>query len=178
MDLSSINSRGLCFFVVLLFVAWLLYSVGRHGWAWYQENNQQDRCQWRLKATKLWRCFSHTMMHLLRWFDIATWSQVCVLAILIIGNAVALSFKAATWTVIQKRAALLAVINLTPLCMGLTFGFPADLLYIERDSFAWFHRWMGRMFVIHSLLHSISAVSSTHRSVVKTPRCFLPMLVS
>jgi hypothetical protein len=60
------------FSAVLLFVAWLLYSVGRHGWAWCQEENQRYRYQWRIKATKLWWYVSQSLLRLLSWLDIAT----------------------------------------------------------------------------------------------------------
>jgi hypothetical protein len=61
------------FSVVLLFVAWLLYSVGRYGWAWCQKNNQRDRYQWRIKATKLCGYVSQSLLRLLSWLDIAIW---------------------------------------------------------------------------------------------------------
>ncbi|OQD77360.1 hypothetical protein PENANT_c110G04200, partial [Penicillium antarcticum] len=35
----------------------------------------------------------------------------------------------------------MAVINLVPLCTGISFGLPADLLHVDRQMLAWFHRW-------------------------------------
>ncbi|KAI2786997.1 hypothetical protein POX_f07350 [Penicillium oxalicum] len=77
---------------------------------------------------------------------------------------------------VQNRAGWLAVINIAPLCTGLNFGLPSDLFYVDRHSFAWFHRWTGRIFVFHSLLHGISAASRVHLSVVTSPRYLLPIL--
>ena len=175
--ISIPEAYALC--VALLFIAWLLYSVWRHGWSWCREEHRQDRRKWRLRLAKLWwRRFSYSMLQMLTWVDIPTWSQASVLAMMLAGNIVALSFRATSWTMVQNRAGWLAVINIAPLCTGLNFGLPSDLFYVDRHSFAWFHRWTGRIFVFHSLLHGISAASRVHLSVVTSPRYLLPILVS
>ncbi|KAJ5775847.1 uncharacterized protein N7511_000858 [Penicillium nucicola] len=79
--------------------------------------------------------------------------QALALAVMLAGNIVGLRLRAHSWVEVQKRAGSMAVINLVPLCTGISFGLPADLLHVDRQMLAWFHRWAGRICAIHSLLH-------------------------
>jgi hypothetical protein len=103
--------------------------------------------------------------------------QTSAILILLTANIIVLTYRAETWAAAQKRAGSLALIHIIPLCSGINFGFPADLLHFDRQDFAWFHRWVGRVCVIHSLLHGSLVVSIVKMSTLATPSRFIPMIV-
>ncbi|KAJ6136890.1 hypothetical protein N7497_012142 [Penicillium chrysogenum] len=76
-----------------------------------------------------------------------------VLTALVIANTIVISLHAPTWADVQRRAGCLAVTHLVPLCSGFSFSLPAHVYYVERDTFYWAHRWLGRICVLHCLLH-------------------------
>ncbi|OJZ79795.1 hypothetical protein ASPFODRAFT_54500, partial [Aspergillus luchuensis CBS 106.47] len=82
---------------------------------------------------------------LLQAIDIATALEAILVGVLLGANIVLLLVSAHGWADVQQRAAKLAVVNLLPLGMGLTFGLPAHLLGISRSAVAWSHRWVGQV---------------------------------
>ena len=82
-----------------------------------------------------------------------------------------------SWTEVQTKAGALAVIHFLPLCTGMSFSLPADLLHIDRQTFAWLHRWFGRLCVLQSLLHSSMLVSVARKSTLATSRYMVPLVV-
>ncbi|KAI2732829.1 hypothetical protein DTO013E5_10246 [Penicillium roqueforti] len=91
------------------------------------------------------------------------------------ANIFGLRFRTQSWTQAQKRAGSLAVINLIPLCSGVSFGLPADLLHVDRQMLAWFHRWVGRICVLHSILHGSLLVSIARTTTLASPRYAVPI---
>ena len=177
-NLSVPEVYGTC--AAILLASWLIYSSAVHIWFWTCER----RCllswhSWSSRLPGFWRriLFVH-LPNSFRWLDISTCWQALVLATLLAANILALRLRATSLMVVQKRAGSLAVINIAPLCTGLNFGFPADLLRIDRQSLGWFHRWMGRICVFHSLLHGIIIMSTTKTSILTTPRYLFPIIVS
>ncbi|KAJ5611987.1 hypothetical protein N7510_005181 [Penicillium lagena] len=65
---------------------------------------------------------------------------------------------------------------MTPLCLGINFGFPADVLHIDRQTLAWFHRWTGHICVLHSLLHGSFVVSNVRKSMPPNPNYIITIL--
>ncbi|KAI3094638.1 hypothetical protein CBS147333_9956 [Penicillium roqueforti] len=123
-----------------------------------------------------WRQFAY--VHLpkgMSWLDISQYRQALVLAVMLAANIVGLRLRTHSWTKAQKRAGSLAVINLIPLCTGVSFGFPADLLHVDRHMLAWFHRWVGRICVLHSLLHCLLLVSVARTTTLANPRYIVPI---
>ncbi|KAJ6038448.1 hypothetical protein N7460_008219 [Penicillium canescens] len=69
----------------------------------------------------------------------------------------------------------MAVINIVPLCTGISFGFSADLLHVDRQMLAWFHRWVGRICVLLSVLHCSLLVTVTRTMNLANPRHIVPI---
>jgi hypothetical protein len=124
------------------------------------------------------RCAGAQTPLLVRWLDMSTISELFLVMLLLAANALLLVFSTHRWADIQRRAANLAVFNLIPLCTGLTFGLPTHLLGISRSSFAWMHRWFGRMAVVHSLLHGASIIAGTDDAIHSLMHHRIPLLVS
>lgn len=101
-----------------------------------------------------------------------------MLTILLASNIVVLRLKTPTLAAVQRRAGSLAAVNIIPLCTGMNFGLPASLLCLNRHDLAWFHRWMGRICVLHSILHGSSLLTITKSSTLATPRYIIPIVVS
>lgn len=98
--------------------------------------------------------------------------------LLLAANCLLLTVSARHWGDIQRCAANLAVSNLIPLCIGLSFGRPTDLLGINRSSFACMPRWFGRMAVAHSLLHGGSIIVRADELILSLRRSRIALLVS
>ena len=62
------------------------------------------------------------------------------------------------WRQIQKRAALMAVVNMAPLCMGGRAPI-IDALNIPRNWYHMLHTWIGAVAVLEAVSHSIIALS-------------------
>lgn len=71
----------------------------------------------------------------------------------------------------------MAVINFVRLCTGISFGLPADLLHVDRQMLAWFHRRVGRICVLHSLLHCSLLVTVRTMNLANS-RYIVPIAVS
>lgn len=163
----------------LILATWLIYWIGRDVW----------RCVWRRrhvvfrhpfqsKIRRSWRRFAY--VHLpkgMTWLDVPKYRQALVLAVMLAANVFGLRFRTHSWTEAQKRAGSLAVINLIPLCTGVSFGLPADLLHVDRQMLAWFHRWVGRICVLHSILHGSLLVSVSRTTTLASPRYVVPIAV-
>ncbi|KAF3004643.1 hypothetical protein E8E15_000933 [Penicillium rubens] len=111
----------------------------------------------------------------LHWLDIPNYREALILAVMLAANIVSLRLRAHSWAEAQKRAGSLAVINLVPLCTGISFGLPADLLHVDRQMLAWFHRWIGRICVLHSLFHCSLLVAAARTMNLVTPRHIFPI---
>ncbi|GKZ63587.1 hypothetical protein AnigIFM49718_001211, partial [Aspergillus niger] len=110
-------------------------------------------------AASLGQRLGRELPWLLQTIDIATALEAILVGVLLGANIVLLLVSAHGWADVQQRAAKLAVVNLLPLGMGLTFGLPAHLLGISRSAVAWWHRWFGRVMAAHSLLHGAIAIA-------------------
>ncbi|EDP53668.1 hypothetical protein KXV52_005904 [Aspergillus fumigatus] len=124
------------------------------------------------------RCAGSQLPSLLRYLDMSTTSELFLVTLLLVANALLLVFSTHRWVDIQRRAANLAVYNLLPLCTGLTFGLPTHLLGINRSSFAWMHRWFGRMAVTHSLVHGASIIAGADDAIYTLRRHRVPLLAA
>lgn len=171
-ELYSIGAA--CFLVI-----WLFYWLGNDIclWIWRHRHG----LSWRAANAKIpgpWQrlLFIH-LPNSLRWLDISSYSQVLAVALLVAGNIFGVCFRTHSWTEAQRKAGALAVIHSLPLCTGITFGLPADLLHIDRQTFAWLHRWFGRLCVLQSLLHSSMLVSIARTSALDTSRYRVPLVV-
>ncbi|CAG8340362.1 unnamed protein product [Penicillium salamii] len=111
------------------------------------------------------------------WLGIPKYRQALVLEVMLAVNVFGLRFRAHTWMETQKRAGSLAVINLIPLCTGMSFGLPADLLHVDRHILARFHRWVGCICVFHSVLHGSLLVSVARTTAPANPRYVAPIAV-
>ncbi|OQE57509.1 hypothetical protein PENNAL_c0396G00313, partial [Penicillium nalgiovense] len=111
----------------------------------------------------------------LQWLDIPSYLQGGVLAVLVIANIIVISLHARTWADVQKRAGCLAVTHLVPLCSGFSFSLPAHVYYVGRDTFYWAHRWLGRICVLHCLLHG-SVLGANARNTSHGARLVIPLL--
>ncbi|CAG7961244.1 unnamed protein product, partial [Penicillium salamii] len=135
------DTFGLCGLLAL--VCWICCSLGRRF----------RHLPLRLQQVS-WRSFFQAPTPgVLQWLDIPTYLQGGVLTVLLIVNIIVISLHAWTWADLQKRAGCLAVTHLVPLCSGFSFSLPAHVYYVERDTFYWAHRWLGRICVLHCLLH-------------------------
>lgn len=165
---------------VLVISAWLLCAIARHVWLWVQSKcNRNLWCSIHLHLPRQWKYLLFVSIpRVFSWLDIATFHQAIVVSILFATNLVALTLGADSWATTQRRAGSLAVIHMIPLCTGFNFGFPANLLLLDRQAFAWVHRWIGRLFLIHSILHGSLIVSSHGSPLLATPQYILPITVS
>ncbi|OGE46469.1 hypothetical protein PENARI_c242G12223, partial [Penicillium arizonense] len=112
---------------------------------------------------------------MLQWLDIPSYLQGGVLAALVIANIIAISLHAQTWADVQKRAGCLAVTHLVPLCSGFSFSLPAHVFRIERGTLQWAHRWLGRICVLHCLLHG-SVLGTVARNTSLGASLVIPLL--
>ncbi|KAJ5253731.1 hypothetical protein N7524_010911 [Penicillium chrysogenum] len=123
-----------------------------------------------------WRSFFQAPTPgLLQWLDIPSYLQGGVLTVLLIANIIVISLHARTWADVQKRAGCLAVTHLVPLCSGFSFSLPAHVYYVEQDTFYWAHRWLGRICVLHCLLHG-SVLGANARNTSLGAPIAIPLL--
>ncbi|KAJ6168123.1 hypothetical protein N7497_000966 [Penicillium chrysogenum] len=161
---ASIHDKfGICGILALL--CWMSYSLGRRF----------SHLPLRLQQVS-WRSFFQAPTPgLLQWLDIPSYLQGGVLTVLLIANIIVISLHARTWADVQKRAGCLAVTHLVPLCSGFSFSLPAHVYYVERDTFYWAHRWLGRICVLHCLLHG-SVLGANARNTSLGPPLAIPLL--
>ncbi|OGE46196.1 hypothetical protein PENARI_c347G12376, partial [Penicillium arizonense] len=130
----------------------------------------------RLQHAVSWRRFFQAPTPgMLQWLDIPSYLQGGVLAALVIVNIIAISLHARTWADVQKRAGCLAVTHLVPLCSGFSFSLPAHVFRIERGTLQWAHRWLGRICVLHCLLHG-SVLGTVARNTSLGASLVIPLL--
>ncbi|KAJ5858268.1 hypothetical protein N7534_003545 [Penicillium rubens] len=161
---ASIHDRfGICGILALL--CWMSYSLGRRF----------SHLPLRLQQVS-WRSFFQAPTPgLLQWLDILSYLQGGVLTVLLIANIIVISLHARTWADVQKRAGCLAVTHLVPLCSGFSFSLPAHVYYVEGDTFYWAHRWLGRICVLHCLLHG-SVLGANARNTSLGAPLAIPLL--
>ena len=162
---ASIHDKfGICGILTLL--CWMCYSLGRRF----------SHLPLRLQQVS-WRSFFQAPTPgLLQWLDIPSYLQGGVLTVLLIANIIVISLHARTWADVQKRAGCLAVTHLVPLCSGFSFSLPAHVYYVEGDTFYWAHRWLGRICVLHCLLHG-SVLGANARNTSLGAPIAIPLLV-
>ncbi|KAJ5277818.1 hypothetical protein N7524_003971 [Penicillium chrysogenum] len=157
------DTFGLCGLLAL--VCWICCSLGRRF----------RHLPLRLQQVS-WRSFFQAPTPgVLQWLDIPTYLQGGVLTALVIANTIVISLHAQTWVDVQRRAGCLAVTHLVPLCSGFSFSLPAHVYYVERDTFYWAHRWLGRICVLHCLLHG-SVLGANARNKSHGARLAIPLL--
>lgn len=179
-QLSGLSITELYGLVAALLVAiWLLYTFGRHVWLWaWKRRYSISLHSIGSNLPKAWRCFLYVHLPgVFRHLDIADFHQIFTLTTLFTANMVASTYRADSWTTAQRRAGSLAVIHVIPLCLGINFGFPADLLHLDRQIMTWFHRWIGRICVLHALFHGSLVVSIARIVTLAIPSHFIPMIV-
>lgn len=89
---------------------------------------------------------------------------------LVIANIIAVSFQVRSRAELQKRAGCLAVTHLIPLCSGFSFSLPAHVYRIKQGPFQWAHRWLGRLCVVHCLLHGSILVTVARNTRLEVAR--------
>ncbi|CAP87149.1 Pc24g02410 [Penicillium rubens Wisconsin 54-1255] len=157
------DTFGLCGLLAL--VCWICCSLGRRF----------RHLPLRLQQVS-WRSFFQAPTPgVLQWLDIPTYLQGGVLTALVIANTIVISLHAPTWADVQRRAGCLAVTHLVPLCSGFSFSLPAHVYYVERDTFYWAHRWLGRICVLHCLLHG-SVLGANARNTSHGARLAIPLM--
>jgi hypothetical protein len=114
----------------------------------------------------------------LRWIDINDTVQGLFVVVLLATNILVLVFGADSWHTIMRRAGPLAVIHLVPLCFGMHFGLPAKIFRIERNTFAFFHRWIGFLSMAHSVLHACFIFEGPQNVTMTRPSQAVVIVVS
>ncbi|KAJ5829179.1 uncharacterized protein N7525_007432 [Penicillium rubens] len=155
----------------------LIYWLARDVWLWvWTRRHVISRRPFRSKTIGSWRrlVFVH-LPKCLRWLDIPNYREARNLTVMLTANIVGLRLRAHSWAEAQKRAGSLAVINVVPLCTGISFGLLADLLHVDRQILAWFHRWVGRICVLHSLVHCSLLVAVARTMNLATSRHIFPI---
>ena len=158
------DTFGLCGLLAL--VCWICCSLGRRF----------RHLPLRLQQVSWRSFFKAPTPGVLQWLDIPTYLQVGVLTALVVANTIVISLHAQTWADVQRRAGCLAVTHLVPLCSGFSFSLPAHVYYVERDTFYWAHRWLGRICVLHCLLHG-SVLGANARNTSLGAPLAIPLLV-
>jgi len=175
---SKTELYTLCCAIVIS--AWLSFAIGRHLWLWVQSQcNRNLWCSIHIHLPRHWKYFLFiSVPRVFSWLDIASCHQALAVSTLSAANIVVLTLGADSWATTQRRAGNLAVIHMIPLCTGFNFGFPANLLLVDRQALAWVHRWIGRLFLMHSILHGSLIVSPDKIPLLATPQYILPITVS
>lgn len=136
------NKYSLCALLALL--CWLVYCLGC-----------QLGCLLRTvrSIVSRKRIFLRPIPYAIQCLDIPSYSRGSIVVALLVANIIALSFQTQIWADVQKRPGCLAVSHLLPLRTGFSFSLPADVCRVNRDTFEWAHRWLGRVCVLHTVLH-------------------------
>lgn len=154
----------------LLLAAWLAYWLGRRCTCWVLEVPQV--------SMQLQRLAEFPVPEILRWMDISSYIQCLVVIVLVTANALTVGLHTTSWTDVQKRSGSLAIIHLLPLCSGFTFSLPADACHVSRRTFSWIHRWIGRICVLHCLLHGTVIINKNHISALTSGVHAITLVVS
>lgn len=146
---------GLC--AALILFAYVFYYIGRDCLAW----------SLKLHRAVSWRRFLRSpVLSILYRLDILSYVYCLLLVALWTSNVVVLVFAAQSFAEVQKRAGLMAVIYLFPLFAGPIFSQISSLGRLSRDTLAWVHRWVGRVCLVHCLLHGTMIVELARRSAL------------
>ncbi|CAG8359722.1 unnamed protein product [Penicillium salamii] len=161
----------------ILLAIWLIYWFGRSAVLRVARLHRIVSRRWIVsRLPGPWRRFHFIYLpNGLRWIDISTHHHGIAMVILFTANVIGLTLRIASWNEVQRRAGSFAIIHLIPLCTGLTFGLPADILHLDRQVMAWCHRWIGRLCVMHSLLHGSVLVPIVRASSLKTAEHIVPL---
>lgn len=89
---------------------------------------------------------------------VTTRFQVLAVMLFITGNVFSLATGVKSTTQVGSRAGTLAVVNLLGLLVSPRFSLLADSLGISSRSFVQIHRWIGRITMIHTIIHVLSIV--------------------
>lgn len=139
----------------LILCAYLFNHIGRGCLTWSLK--LQRAVAWR-------RLLQSRVPNILHRLDVLSYAHCVLLAVLLASNIVVLVFTARSFAEIQKRAGAMAVISLFPLFAGPTFSQTSSLCHLSRDTLAWAHRWVGRICLVHCLIHSTVIVGIVRRS--------------
>ncbi|CEJ58365.1 hypothetical protein PMG11_07023 [Penicillium brasilianum] len=143
---------GLCAALILL--ACVSYHIGRDCLAW----------SLKLQRAVSWRRFLQSPVpSILYYLDILSYIKCLLLVALLTSNVVVLVFAAQSFTEVQRRAGSMAVIYLFPLFASPTFSQTSSLCRLSRDTLAWAHRWVGRVCLIHCVLHGTIILELTRQ---------------
>lgn len=90
-----------------------------------------------------------------RKWDSVTRLDAILLFVCLLANVVLIfiPFHPFDWRKIEKRCALIAAVNILPLCVGMRMG-PVKVLNIHRTLYRLFHHWIGRMAILEALCHT------------------------
>ncbi|KGO67557.1 hypothetical protein PITC_094260 [Penicillium italicum] len=161
----------------VLILIWLIYWLGKRAAFWIGRVRHVVCRRWIIsRLPGSWRRFYFIYLPTgLRWLDISTHHQGIAIVILFTANTIGLMLHTDSWSEAQRRAGALAVIHPILLCTGLTFGLPGDILHLDRQVLAWCHRWIGRLCVLHSLLHGSALVPIVKASTLATAGHIVPL---
>jgi hypothetical protein len=175
-SLPNLYAISAAIILAICLIYWLARDVSL--WMWTR-HHVVFLFPFRSRMLGSWRrlAFVH-LPKCLHWLDIPNYREALILAVMLAANIVGLRLRAHSWAEAQKRAGSLAVINLVPLCTGISFGLPADLLHVDRQMLAWFHRWVGRICGLHSLIHCSLLVTVARTMNLATSRHIVPIAVS
>jgi hypothetical protein len=84
-----------------------------------------------------------------------TGQQLLYTALYMTANGLCLGLKCSGGTELSSRAGTLATINLIPLLVGTRLSTVAELLALPLRTIAIAHRWIGFVFVLEAILHTI-----------------------
>ena len=154
--------------VALAFTTWLLYCLAHVSFHRFS----------RVCRSVSWWAFQCPMPRLVSFLDLSSPAQGIAMVFLWGLNIAALVFHAPSWSDIQMRAGCFAVMHLLPLCVGFSFSLPAQVCHVERHTFQWLHRWLGRVCVFHCLIHSTLVVNAIKKAAHVSTVLVLPIVVS
>ena len=88
----------------------------------------------------------------------------------IIANVLSCVIGVKDTNTLMKRVGLAAILNLIPLVIGSHVNFIIDLYDLRVGSFERLHRWLGRIFVLQTLIHSAIALAKRKYSTDLTSK--------
>lgn len=94
---------------------------------------------------------------LLRGEGTITRLHVLIILIYITGNIVCTVSGVTNFVQLRTRLGLMSLVNLMPLCLGGRITFLGDLCGLSYENYSRIHRWIGRITILHGLLHIIIA---------------------
>lgn len=166
LEVSFPSKYGFC--AAVLLSLWLLLCAGRVCTAWI----------FKLHHMVTWkRLIQSPAPRIMQRLDIDSYLKGFIIAASVTANIIVLAFRTRSWPEAQKRSGALAVIHLLPLCSGLTFSLVSDLCHISRETLSWLHRWIGRICLLHCLLHGTTVINLAQHSAISSTPLALALLV-